>query len=97
MRKFGSVLISKFVRHDALAVKSLPTATPFSRPILTPLVYTFDRPRRDPRAQRSQQRAHDLLDRALLLKIGATYLPDLVHANHPHQPFPADEGQRKGR
>jgi len=46
---------------------------------------------------RYRQRADDLLDRAVLLKIGTPYLADLVHANHPRQPFPADQGQRKGR
>ena len=33
---------------------------------------------------------------AVLLKIGASYLADLVHANHPRQPFPAASGP-KGR
>src|SRR5258707_7704932 len=32
------------------------------------------------------QRPHDLFDGATLLKIGATYLADQVHANHPHKP-----------
>ena len=36
-----------------LLVKSHPTVTPFSRPIMTPLDEVRDRPRRDPRAQRS--------------------------------------------
>ena len=34
---------------------------------------------------------------AMLLEIGASYLADLVHANHPPQPFPAEQGQREGR
>ena len=49
------------------------------------------------RRARYQKRAHDLLDGAVLLEIGAPYLADLVHANHPHQPFPADQGQKEGR
>src|SRR5271166_6658374 len=47
------------------------------------------------RRARNRQRAHDLLDRPVLLKIGATYLADQVHANHPHKSFQADQGQRK--
>ena len=47
------------------------------------------------RRARYRQRADDLLDRAPLLKIGAPDIADLVHANHPRQPFPADQGQRK--
>ena len=42
------------------------------------------------RRARCRKRAHNLLDRAALLEIGASYLANLVHANHPHQPFPAD-------
>ena len=38
------------------------------------------------RRARHRQRAHDLLDGAMLLKIGAPYLTDQVHANHPHKP-----------
>jgi len=34
---------------------------------------------------------------SVLLKVGAPDIADLVHANHPHQPFPADEGQKEGR
>ena len=41
------------------------------------------------RRARHRKRAHDLLDRPLLLEIGAPNLADLVHANHPHQTFPA--------
>ena len=48
------------------------------------------------RRARHRQRAHDLLDRAVLLKIGASYLADLVHANHPHQALPGPSGP-KGR
>src|SRR6266576_2017287 len=36
----------------------------------------------------TKKHAHDLLDGAVLFEIGAPYLADLVHANHPHQPFP---------
>src|ERR1700680_1091819 len=39
-----------------------------------------------PRRARYQQRAHDLLDGAVLLKIGTSYLADQVHANHPPSP-----------
>ena len=49
------------------------------------------------RRARYRQRPHDLLDGAVLLKIGASYLADLVHANHPPKPFPAHQGQREGR
>src|ERR1700682_6737396 len=38
------------------------------------------------RRARYQQRAHDLLDGALLLKIGTSYLANQVHANHPPSP-----------
>ena len=31
----------------------------------------------------------------MLLKIGASYLADLVHANHPHKPFPATQAKGK--
>src|ERR1700691_2571860 len=41
------------------------------------------------RRPRHRERPHDLLDRALLLEIGAPYLADLVHATHPHPSFPA--------
>ena len=37
-------------------------------------------------ARDTDKRPHDLLDRAVLLKIGAPYLADHVHANHPHNP-----------
>ena len=47
------------------------------------------------RPARHRQSAHNLLDRALLLKIGAAYLADQVHANHPRMSFQADQGQRK--
>src|SRR6202167_4092722 len=40
------------------------------------------------RRPRHRERPHDLLDRALLLEIGAPYLADLVHAKHPHPSFP---------
>jgi hypothetical protein len=33
----------------------------------------------------------------MLLKIGASNLPDLPHANHSPKPFPAQQGQREGR
>ncbi len=49
------------------------------------------------RRARHRKRPHDLLDRPLLLEIGAPYLTDLVHTNHPHSTFPADRGQREGR
>lgn len=49
------------------------------------------------RRARHRQRAYDFLDRSTLLKIGPPNLADLVHANHPHQPFPADQGQKEGR
>jgi hypothetical protein len=42
-------------------------------------------------------RAHDLLDRPVLLKIGPPYLANHVHANRPHKSFPTDQGQREGR
>src|SRR6266852_6003331 len=42
------------------------------------------------RRARYRKGAHYLLDGAVLLEISAPYLADLVHANHPHQPFPAD-------
>ncbi len=45
------------------------------------------------RRARYRQRVHDLLDGAILLKIGASYLADSVPANHPHKPFPAHRGQ----
>src|SRR5260221_12654449 len=38
------------------------------------------------RRARHRQRPHDLFDGATLLKIGATYLADQVHANHRHKP-----------
>src|ERR1019366_8670131 len=38
------------------------------------------------RRARYRQRAHDLLDGALLLKIGTSYLANQVHANHPPSP-----------
>ena len=44
---------------------------------------------------RYRQRPHDLVDRATLLKIGASNLADLLHANHSPKPFPAQQGQRK--
>ena len=47
------------------------------------------------RRARHRQRAYDFLDRPTLLKIGAPYLADLVHANHPRQPFPAAKAKRK--
>ena len=47
------------------------------------------------RRTRYRQRSNDLLDRSMLLKIGAAYLADLVHANHPRQPFPAAKAKRK--
>jgi hypothetical protein len=49
------------------------------------------------RRARYRQRPYDLLDGAVLLKIGASYLPDLVHANHPLKSFPAPQGQKEGR
>ena len=49
------------------------------------------------RRARHRKNPHDLLDGAVLLKIGASYLADLVHANHPLKPFPAQQGQREGR
>jgi len=49
------------------------------------------------RRARYRQRAHDLLDGAMLLKIGASYQADKVHANHPQKPFPAPQGQKEGR
>ncbi len=49
------------------------------------------------RRARHRKRANDLLDGAVLLEIGAPNLADLVHANHPHQTFPANRGQREGR
>src|SRR5215207_3565695 len=33
----------------------------------------------------------------MLLEIRPPDLANLVHPNHPHQPFPADQGQREGR
>src|SRR5476649_2205666 len=47
------------------------------------------------RRARYRQGAHDLLDRAVLLKIGASYLADQVHANHP--PSPSRPGRPKER
>jgi hypothetical protein len=47
------------------------------------------------RPARHRQGAHNLLDRAVLLKIGAAYLADQVHADHPHKSFQAIKGQRK--
>ena len=49
------------------------------------------------RRPRHRQRANDLLDRAVLLKIGAPYIADFVHANHHRQPFQADQGQKEER
>jgi hypothetical protein len=49
------------------------------------------------RRARYRQRPHDLLDGAMLLKIGASYLANLVHANHPLKSFPALQSQREGR
>ena len=49
------------------------------------------------RRARNRKRPYDLLDRPALLEISASNLADLVHANHPHQPFPADQGQKEGR
>ena len=40
------------------------------------------------RRARHRQRPHDLLDRTSLLEIGATYLANLVHANHPPKALP---------
>src|SRR5580704_5505259 len=47
------------------------------------------------RRPRHRKRPHDLLDRETLFEIGAPYLPDLVHAKHPHPSFPADQAQRR--
>jgi hypothetical protein len=33
----------------------------------------------------------------MLLEKCAPDLADLVHPDHPHQPFPADQGQKEGR
>ena len=38
------------------------------------------------RRARYRQRPHDLLDGTMLLKIGASNLADLLHANHPQSP-----------
>ncbi len=47
---------------------------------------------------RHRKPPHDLLDRQTLLKIGATDPADQIHTDHPPPtPFPATEGQRKGR
>jgi hypothetical protein len=47
------------------------------------------------RRPRHRERPHDLLDRALLLEIGAPYLADLVHAKHPRPFFPTTWVQEK--
>ena len=39
------------------------------------------------RPARHRQGAHDLIDRTVLLKIGAAYLADQVHADHPLRSF----------
>jgi hypothetical protein len=39
------------------------------------------------RRARYRQRPHDLLDGTMLLKICASNLADLLHANHPQSPF----------
>src|SRR5208282_5096167 len=48
------------------------------------------------RRARHRQRPNDLLDRQMPLEKSASYLSDLVHADHPHKPLPADTGQQKG-
>jgi len=48
------------------------------------------------RRARHRQRPHDLLDGPRLLEIGATYLADQVHADHPRTPFPTTTGQKEG-
>ena len=45
---------------------------------------------------RHRQRPNDLLDRQMPLEKRPPYLANLVHADHPLEPFPADTGQRKG-
>src|SRR5208283_5416153 len=39
---------------------------------------------------------NDLLDRQMPLEKSASYWADLVHADHPHKPLPANTGQQKG-
>src|SRR5208282_1083061 len=47
------------------------------------------------RRARYRQRPHDLLDGAMLLKIGASDLANLLHANHSPKPFPAQRAKGK--
>src|SRR5271166_537753 len=48
------------------------------------------------RRARNRQRPHNLFDRQMPLEKSASYLSDLVHADHPHKPLPANTGQQKG-
>ena len=60
---------------------------------LSSRIFCLCRRSRSPEAIFSPRSLHPKIpfpDGAALLEIGAPYLADLVHANHPHQPFPAD-------